>query len=211
MRFDKDKIKENASVYSKKTGNFLILSAKWISSVSNTTWNLACHYVDLKLKQGRLHGEYSKLGRQAYDQWKQNKDISLQKDLDELSRTDNEITQIQSTINELNTTLSELFSFKAEQAPVRQDKPSVKKTAVKKTQRTRKQVKKKPSAGKPANKDVQSTKEPAKEPVKKRTVRKRTGSSAKPATKTEAKKTATPKRRGRKPASTTEKTTGKTE
>ncbi len=207
MRFDKDKIKENASVYSKKTGNFLILSAKWISSVSNTTWNLACQYVDLKLKQGRLHGEYSKLGRQAYDQWKQNKDISLQKDLDELKRTDNEISQIQSTINELNTTLGELFSFKPEQTPVAQKD----RTAVKKTSRVSKQVEKNPPAGKPASKKGRSVKESANEPVKKRTVRKRAGSSEKQATKAGAKKPVAPKRRGRKPASTTKKTTGNTE
>lgn len=108
MKFDPEKIKRGVSTYSKKTLDIAVFCGKWTAALSKTSWNIACHYCDLKAKQYKMKQEIFALGKEAYAQWKSNRFFSLQDELNKVKNTETGIVQDYSSIDNLATQIKEL-------------------------------------------------------------------------------------------------------
>ncbi len=114
MKPDKEKIKKNFIIYSQKTIDFLSVSAKWIASIAVMCYEIASCFIMIKLKESKIKYEYLKLGKEAYNQWKNNKFFSLQEQLNKIKSYEILISELSEKIQSYVRGLKKLFEFKPE-------------------------------------------------------------------------------------------------
>ncbi len=108
MNYSKDNLKKDVSVCCQKTSDFLTKCAKWVGAVSTTSWDLTNEYCKLKHRQYKIREECLKLGKAAYTQWQQEKDISL---IDKLQRIRNMESQAKSSENKVKRSTAKMSTL----------------------------------------------------------------------------------------------------
>lgn len=195
MNIDKEKVKREISVYSRKTGDFIAKSCKWIKDVSVLKWDIASQYTTGKIKEVKIKNECMKLGQTVYQQWKNKKEISASNHINRIKEYEKAINDHRSSIKKDIRKLRTLFGLKTsthikvdKKAPIATEQPLQKK----------------------AENEI-SAKKPAKKVVSKKTSRAsststRSTKTEKSATRPQSTKKITPTSKKKTPSSPSEKT-----
>ncbi|MEW6535715.1 MAG: hypothetical protein AB1454_08835 [Candidatus Auribacterota bacterium] len=172
MSNNAEKIKETISRAGKTTANFIETSAKWVQDVSCTLWGIGNNYVDMKLKQSKIRGQFTNLGKEAYRQYKDKSEISLTENLKRIKETEAEISQGADKISSLVTNLNTLFTTNKDIAQKPKPSPAKSASAQKTAETSPAPQQKTPEKPAPAKKAVSS-------PVKKSSTTQKTTTAPK--------------------------------
>lgn len=114
MKTDIEKIKRNFIIWFKKTIDLLSVFAKWVASIAVIFYEIISNYFLIKLNESKIKYEYLKLGKEAYNQWKNNKFFSLQDQLNKIKTHEILISDMAEKVKTSVQHLKKLFEFKSE-------------------------------------------------------------------------------------------------
>ena len=112
MSYSKDNLKKDVSDCCQKTTDFLTKCAKWTAALSTASWDFTSEYCKLKHRQYKIREECLNLGKAAYNQWKQEKDISLIDKLQRIRNMEAQASLSEKKLKRVTAKMSTLFGMR---------------------------------------------------------------------------------------------------